>query len=112
MKIDLRKCVGGDRLLSCHNEILIYRGLSGIPEHPHRIEYADGGYGTRTNDGFVMWNPIKRLDTDHNVVCILGKDSNRLRKFVIRNNGILTEVRTRGRTGSRSLTEAIATAKS
>ena len=71
--IDLRTCTAGDKLLSRHGSILTYCGLSGNTKYPHEVEYPEGGYGSRTDDGFVMGNPDKRLGSDHDIVKILAK---------------------------------------
>lgn len=73
--IDLNTCKKGDILISKHGEKLTYvEPLN--PEtdyYDHRVQYSSPGlgYGTRTNDGFVMRNVAKRLETDHDIVEII-----------------------------------------
>lgn len=73
--IDLRNCKPGDKLLSSHGLILTY--VRPLENHymDHEVQYPNtspyfGSIGTRTHDGYVMRK--NRLDTDHNIVKILG----------------------------------------
>ena len=67
--IDLRFCEPGDKLLSCHGEILEYVEFIG-GKYPHKIRYKNGSYGTRLDNGQVS---IRPLSTDHDIVRILKK---------------------------------------
>jgi hypothetical protein len=70
--VDLRECKEGDQLVSKHGMILTYvRPLSEYDYMDHEVRYPDGGFGSRTHDGFVMKK--KRLDTDHDIVQIIKK---------------------------------------
>ena len=64
---DMNQCKPGDKLVSCHGSIFTYikKNENGYP-YPHIVEYSDGGYGSRTDDGFVY--STKRLPEDHNIV--------------------------------------------
>lgn len=82
--IDLRTCVPGQKLRSKHGAILTYVGLSVMAHEqkwPHRVKYPNeapfgkDSYGFRTHDGFVMANPNKRLESDHDIVEILPLES-------------------------------------
>ena len=69
--IDLRKCRPGDKLLSKKGNVVTYLGNdSGNFLWPHRIQYIDGGIGTRTNDGFVF--SANRWPEDDDIVKILS----------------------------------------
>lgn len=76
--IDLRTCKPGDKLRSKHGLILTYIGLDeSRPLWPHRVKYPDEppfgrqSEGSRTHDGFVMSNPNKRLESDHDIVEVI-----------------------------------------
>jgi len=72
--INLNTCKPGQKLRSRHGMILIYIGKNIKPWHsawPHKVEYPDKSYGSRTDDGFVYKNPSSRLSTDHDIVEIL-----------------------------------------
>ena len=66
--IDLRNCKKGDKLISNHGEVLTYVRHEPEAYFPHIVKYANGSDGSRTNDGYVMHNESKRLETDHNIV--------------------------------------------
>ena len=66
MSIDLRTCKAGDKLLSCHGVILTYVGYKQGAAYPHEVEYPDGGYGSRLDNGQVFGN--NRLPTDEDIV--------------------------------------------
>lgn len=73
--IDLNTCKAGDILISKHGAKLKYVCKLN-PEtdyYDHKVKYEDPklGYGTRTNDGFVMRNESKRLPEDHDIVEII-----------------------------------------
>ena len=70
MKIDLRKCKAGDKLISCHGEVLTYIRHEPEAYFPHIVEYADGSLGSRTDEGFV--SSCRPLETDHNIVEIVS----------------------------------------
>jgi hypothetical protein len=75
MSIDLRTCKPGQNLKTKHGLIVTYVGPSYGPTrsmYPHEIKYKNGGYGSRTDDGFVMANPEKRLEEDNDIVEILS----------------------------------------
>ena len=70
--VDLTRCKPGDKLRSKHGMILTY--VKRLPEgsyYDHMIQYPDGSFGTRTNEGFTYRNISSRLETDHDVVEIL-----------------------------------------
>lgn len=77
MKVDLRECKPGDKLVSKHGEMLTY--VKRCPDHDyydHEVKYGEGGRGTRIHSGHVFRN--NRLFTDHDIVqviplSILGK---------------------------------------
>jgi hypothetical protein len=69
MKIDLNTCKPGQKLKSCHGEILTYMYKNENLFYPHTVRYQNGGYGSRTDDGKV--SSIKPLPSDHNIVEIL-----------------------------------------
>ena len=76
--IDLRNCKPGDKLLSNHGMVLTYVKPLENNYMDHEVTYPDthpyyGSRGTRTHDGYVMRNVLCRLDTDHNIVEILGQ---------------------------------------
>jgi hypothetical protein len=61
----------GDKLISCHGLVLIYKGKNSYPTsdiYPHLVEYPDvkDCFGTRTDDGKVA--KFKPLPTDHDIV--------------------------------------------
>lgn len=70
--VDLSTCQPGQKLLSSHGQILIYVGRlpPGSP-YDHKVKYANGGSGTRTNDGYVCRYPNNRMKIDHDIVEIL-----------------------------------------
>lgn len=71
--VDLSKCNKGDRLLSRHGMVLIY--IEPFPEnnyYDHRVQYPDGGFGTRMNDGYTFKNPGSRMSIDHDIVEVLN----------------------------------------
>ena len=70
--VNLNECVSGQKLLTKHGTILTY--IERLPEdhyYDHKIQYPGGGYGTRTNDGFVYRTPVSRLPTDEDIIEIL-----------------------------------------
>ncbi len=88
--IDLRTCKPGDKLLSKHGAILTYVGpnpYGSVVQYPHMVQYPDTkefghrSFGTRTHDGFIMVNASKRLESDHDIVEILGNDTDKITKL-------------------------------
>ena len=75
MTVDLNTCVKGQKLRSKHGMILTYVGPSGNSFYPHEVRYPQGGYGSRTHDGFTFSNPSKRLEEDNDIVEILPLDN-------------------------------------
>lgn len=73
MNIDLRTCVKGQKLRTCHGTILTYVGPSESKDYPHLITYPDGAEGTRCDDGCVFHK--NHMDTDEDVVEILPLDN-------------------------------------
>ncbi len=73
--IDLNTCKEGDILISKHGVKMFYvKKLNPeVDYYDHEIRYGNKslGKGTRTNDGFVMRNEDKRLETDHDIVEII-----------------------------------------
>lgn len=73
--IDLSTCKKGGILISKHGEKLTYvKALNPeVDYYDHEVKYPSPGLGrgTRTNDGFVMRNVDKRLETDHDIVEII-----------------------------------------
>lgn len=78
MRINLNKCVIGQKLVSKHGMVLTYLGKN-KGNHtklwPHMVKYPDGGTGSRTTDGFVYTNPKSRLPADHDIVTIIPLDA-------------------------------------
>lgn len=76
--IDLSTCQPGQKLVSKHGEILTFVGpnkYDGVRYwYPYMIQYQNGSFGCRTQDGFVSCFPDKRLETDHDIVQILPLD--------------------------------------
>jgi hypothetical protein len=69
MTVDLNKCKPGDKLKSIHGMILIYvEKLSEDNYYDHKIQYPNGSFGTRVNDGHTYRNPSKRLPEDQDIV--------------------------------------------
>ncbi len=73
MKLDLRNCKKGDKLISIHGETLTYVGHLPEQYYPHRVKYADGSDGSRTHEGFVMHNQERRLETDHDIIEVISQ---------------------------------------
>jgi len=72
--VNLNDAKFGDKLLSCHGEILTYvRKLDEADYYDHEVRYENGAGGTRMNNGKVVKNQNMALPTDHNIVKILGK---------------------------------------
>lgn len=70
--VDLNQCKPGDKLRSKHGMILTYiRKLPKGSYYSHQVKYPSGALGSRTNDGYVMCNPDKRLKSDHDIVEII-----------------------------------------
>lgn len=72
--VDLNTCKPGDRLKTVRGTILLY--VDKLPEnnyYDHLIQFPNGSFGTRTNEGFVMRNPGSRLETDEDIIEILGQ---------------------------------------
>ena len=67
--VDLRNCKEGDKLISKHGETLTY--VEHRPEEyfPHRVEYANGSGGLRTDEGWVGKNI--RHEADHEIVKVI-----------------------------------------
>jgi hypothetical protein len=68
MKVDLKTCKEGDKLLSSLGETLTY--VKALPEDnymDHEVEYANGAGGTRTHDGHVYRN-VRMPETDHDII--------------------------------------------
>jgi hypothetical protein len=71
--VSLNGCEMGDPLLTAQSRLVHYNSkLAKGCVYDHKIEYSVGKFGTRTNDGYVYRNPEKRLDTDHDIVAVLG----------------------------------------
>ena len=79
MKVDLRECKTGDRLVSKHGVVLEYVSpLEDENDYDHLVKYPNGSGGTRIHSGHVFRNPGIRLFEDHDIVqviplSILGK---------------------------------------
>lgn len=70
--VDLNQCKPGDKLRSKHGMILTYVGrLLGDKYYDHRVQYPNGGWGSRTNDGYVFRNLLARKEADHDIVEII-----------------------------------------
>jgi hypothetical protein len=69
--VDLSICKPGDILISKHGLKLTYvKKLDPTWEYyDHLVQYPNGSYGSRTNEGFVFRN--KRLPEDHDIVEIV-----------------------------------------
>ena len=71
--VDLNTCKPGDKLLSKHGMVLTY--VSKLPPgcfYEHEVQYPNGSIGTRMSDGFTYKTASRRLETDHDIVEILG----------------------------------------
>lgn len=75
MNVDLRNAKPGDKLKSCHGEIMTYVSHEPKTYYPHKIKYANGSPGERTDSGHVMHNLSARLPTDHDIVEIIPQDT-------------------------------------
>jgi hypothetical protein len=74
MSIDLRTCVAGQKLISCHGIVLTYLRRQDCPTFGHRVQYPNGSTGTRTHDGQCF---IKnKLPADHDIVAIVPLSAN------------------------------------
>ncbi len=75
MKIDLNTCKKGDILISKQGVRMFYESKLNpeIDYYDHKVKYEDEnvGFGTRTNDGFVMRNEGSRLETDRDIIEII-----------------------------------------
>ena len=69
--VDLNKCKPGQKLLSKHGMILTYVCKLKDNYYDHQVQYPNGSYGTRTNDGFTYKSLSSRLPSDHDIVEIL-----------------------------------------
>jgi hypothetical protein len=78
--IDLRNCKKGDKLISKHGETLKYVKHQPEEYFPHRVEYADGSGGSQTDNGFVMHNDSRRLETDHDIVKVIPLENKQMRE--------------------------------
>ena len=67
--VDLSKAVKGQKLISCHGEILTFEGYCDRESFPYNVRYSDGSMGSRTKDGFTTDN--LRLACDHDIVYIV-----------------------------------------
>lgn len=63
-KVDLTKCVPGQKLLSKFGEIYIYKRKTENAVYPHEVTPPDGGYGSRTNEGWMFNKSVRLLDHD------------------------------------------------
>jgi hypothetical protein len=75
MTIDLRTCQPGQKLRSKHGLILTYVKQTDDEFHPHDVEYPNGSWGSRTNEGFTFSNPACRVPEDHDIVEILPMET-------------------------------------
>ena len=75
MTVNLNDANPGDFLISDKGMILIYEAFEGDMYFSHYVRYPrpKGACGSRTDDGYVMHNPEKRLPTDHNIVMIIPR---------------------------------------
>ena len=70
--IDLNLCKEGDKLKTIHGTILTY--ICKLPPgsyYEHKIQYPDGSFGTRTDEGFTYKK--NRLLEDEDVCEIIGQ---------------------------------------
>lgn len=67
-KVDMPKCVPGQKLLTSKGGIVKY--IEHQPEYPypHKIEYQNGSFGGRTDEGWMY--RTAPLPTDHDIVYI------------------------------------------
>ena len=67
MAFDMNQCKAGDKLLSCHGNILEYVGTDErFTAYRHIVKYPDGGQGTRTDDGQTFVN--RKMPEDEDIV--------------------------------------------
>lgn len=87
--INLNNAKPGDKLLTRHGAIAVYiqkrddirtklwpheiMFLDGTIEHNGEVHNLKGTFGSRTDDGYVMFNEGSRLPADHDIVEILGR---------------------------------------
>ena len=91
-KVDLRNCKPGDILVTRSGKTVTY--VRPLPKHDymdHEIKYANGAYGSRTDDGYVYRR--NRLDTDEDIISILEIKLDNIKKTVNENSGISFESR-------------------
>jgi len=70
--INLNDCKHGDILVSKHGMRLTYdKPTEHGSYYDHVVLYPNGAIGTRTNDGHVYRNPIRRIPEDHDIVEII-----------------------------------------
>ena len=69
--VNLNTCKPGDKLKSKHGKILTYIRKLPSFDFPHEVQFPDGGYGSRTDDGFVYRK--NRLPEDDDIIEILGQ---------------------------------------
>ena len=77
--VNLNKCIVGDILISKHGIHLKYCGLCEYEWagdwYPHKVQYPDGSYGTRTDDGHVYKKPKNRMPEDHDIVNVISRNN-------------------------------------
>lgn len=73
--IDLRNCKKGDKLISSHGETLTYVEHRPEDYFPHRVKYANGSDGSRTDEGWVGKN--KRYEADHDIVKVIHSENDK-----------------------------------
>jgi hypothetical protein len=69
-QVDLRTAEPGDILVSRNGIFLTY--VKPLPENEymdHEVRYPNGGWGTRTHDGYVFRK--KRLESDEDIIAII-----------------------------------------
>lgn len=66
MSFNMNDCKVGDKLVSCHGMILTYVGLTSCDKFRHRVQYPNGSFGSRTDDGQVFTH--SKLPEDHDIV--------------------------------------------
>ena len=70
---DMDSLLPGETIISKHGMELIYVGKIDCPDNVfiHQVKYPDGGWGTRSKEGWTFVN--KPLPEDHDIVAVKSK---------------------------------------
>jgi len=63
---NMKQCKPGDKLFTKHGLIVTYVVYNPLEHFPHQIEYPNGAYGSRTDEGYVYNN--NRLEDDEDII--------------------------------------------